>query len=69
MPTIAKRRKIMRLIREAASSGRLGSWMTIEAEMRAAGHIDRHYNPIDDAFLRAELDFLCRAAKKKNQIV
>ncbi len=58
----------MGLIREAARSGRHGSWVTIEAEMRAAGHIDRYYNPIDDVFLRAELDFLCRAAKKKNQI-
>jgi hypothetical protein len=59
----------MRLIREAASSRRLSSWVSTEAEMRAAGHIDRHYNPLGEEFLRAELDFLCRAAKKKNQII
>ncbi len=58
------RKDIVSRARELANSGQHSSWMSIEAEMRSAGQIPRLDSPLDDYFLRSELDFLCASSRR-----
>ncbi len=64
MRTAVERQRVVRRARELASSGRHRSWVSIEGEMRSADQIPRRNSPLDDCFLRGELDFLCAAARR-----
>ncbi len=64
MTTAAERQHITRRARELANSGRHTSWISIESEMRAAGQLPKAHSPLDDYFLRSELDFLCASVRR-----
>ncbi len=64
MSTSLARKYIVSRARELANSGRHPSWVSIEAEMRSAGQIPRLHSPLDDYFLRSELDFLCASSRR-----
>jgi len=55
--------RIWRRAYELARSGKFPCWITIEWELRFKENFPEARSMLEDAFIRAELDELCRQAR------
>ena len=56
--------KIISRARELANSGKFSSWFYIQLAMIEAREVIKGASPLNDFFLRADLDALCFAARR-----
>jgi hypothetical protein len=66
--TVEDREHVVSRARDLANSGKFSGWFYVQLAMFEANEVSWEANPLNDFFLRGDLDALCFAARKGRQI-